>query len=141
MRFAQILLGALFAFFGATLLLEGSASAATKSSGAPLCDDRAASVYAEEPAPQPVDSGDVTQAPDGCKGSLVEADPTNAPSHDDLQRAPELSADPATLVGAPPAVPAIVLDGIAHPALDSSGPADEHRLNDNPPPRPIPWRG
>jgi hypothetical protein len=141
MRFAQIVLGALFAFLGATLVFESSAAASTKASGAPLCDDRAASVYAEEPAPQPVDSGDVTQTPDGCKGSLFEADPTNAPSHDDLQRGPELSADPATLVGAPPGVPAVVLDGAAYPTLDTSGPADEHRLNDNPPPRPIPWRG
>src|SRR5438309_2038881 len=89
-----LLLGVLLAFFGATLALEGSAAASTKTSGAPLCDDRAASVYAEEPAPQPVDSGDVTQTPDGCKGSGFEADPINAPSHDDLQRGPELSADP-----------------------------------------------
>jgi hypothetical protein len=144
MRFAQILLGALLAFFGATVLLEGRAKADEQQqhlSGAPFCDDRAASAYAAEPAPQPIDAGDITQAPDGCKTSFTSSDPATSSSHDDLQRGPELSADPATLVGAPPAVPAVIFGGEATPALVDVGPSEEHRLNDNPPPRPIPWRG
>src|SRR5205085_10983355 len=57
-RAVLVLLGALVAFFGATLLSERSAHASDNTASAPVCDDRAASAYAAEPAPQPIDAGD-----------------------------------------------------------------------------------
>lgn len=139
-RAVLVLLGALVAFFGATLLSERSAFASeTKTTSAPLCDDRAASAYAAEPAPQPIDAGDVTQAPESpCKALLVTGTASN--SKDDLSRTPEVPHDSSSLL---PAVPLMVPAAISMDAdrmIASGRPSDEHRQNDNPPPKPIPWR-
>lgn len=145
MRFRLVLalLAAIVAFFSATVLGErvASASALGLGSAAPLCDERGASAYAAEPAPQPVDeSGAFTQTPDGgCKSVLMAGGPASQ-SHDDLSRTPEVPHDSSALVPAVPVLVPVLLAGEAERALVTQSPGDEHRQNDNPPPKPIPWR-
>lgn len=145
LRVLLTLLAAFVAFFGASAIAErvahaGTLQAAPGHEGAPLCDARAASAYAAEPAPQPVDGGDVTQSPDsGCKSQVSVDDAT--PTHgDDLQRSPDAPTDHAALAVATLSVHDVVLAGPAPHVTVDDAPADEHRLTDNPPPRPIPWR-
>lgn len=136
-RAVLVLLGALLTFLGASVLSERVANASTND--APLCDERAASAYAAEPAPQPIDSGDVSATPESpCKALLTTGTASN--SKDDLSRTPEVPHDSNTLI---PAVPMLVPAAIgvdAERAIVTDRPSDEHRQNDNPPPRPIPWR-
>ncbi len=136
-RAVLVLLGALLTFLGASLLSERSALAAGTS--APLCDERAASAYANEPAPQPIESGDVTQGAESpCKAIL--AGGTTAPNKDDLSRTPEVPHDSSTLIPAAPMLVPAMIDSDAERLITIARPSDEHRQNDNPPPRPIPWR-
>lgn len=139
-RAVLVLLGALLTFLGASLLSERAAHAAGLSgSSAPLCDERAASAYANEPAPQPIESGDVTQSPESpCKAILASGE--TAPNKDDLSRTPEVPHDSSTLIPAAPMLVPAVIDSDAERAIVLERPSDEHRQNDNPPPRPIPWR-
>jgi hypothetical protein len=140
MPFRAVLVAAfaLFAFLGVSLLSARSAHAASNTD-APLCDERAASAYAEEPAPQPVDDGELNLATDACKTVLVNGAPVS--SNDDLQKSPPVAHDSQLLVpAAAMLIPAAVdTDGVR--AIVADRPSDEHRRNDNPPPRPIPWRG
>lgn len=150
MRFRVVLalLGAIVAFFGASMFGERAARAAehevalpaVPSAAAPLCDERGASAYAAEPAPQPIDDGAFTAPPDvGCKAVLSASGPASS-SHDDLSRTPEVGHDSSALLPAVPALVPIVLSGDAERAIVSQSPGDEHPQNDNPPPKPIPWR-
>lgn len=139
LRICVALLGTLVAFFAATVLLERGAHAADLS-GAPMCDERAASAYADDPAPQPVDGGEVDAAPDApCKAHLS-ASATVPSSRDDLSRTPEVPHDSnALLVVAVHVAPSV--EAAHSPRIGAIGrPTDEHRRNDNPPPKPIPWR-
>ena len=141
MRFRAVLvvLGALLCFLGVSALSERVASAAT-TNDAPLCDERAASAYAAEPAPQPVDGGEFAGVPDApCKALLTSGTPVD--TKDDLTRTPEVAHDSNWLIPpAPMMVPAAVSSD-AERAIVIGRPSEEHRLNDSPPPRPIPWRG
>lgn len=153
MRFRVVLalLGAIVAFFGASMLGERVASAAdhaghevalpaVPSAAAPLCDERGASAYAAEPAPQPIDEGSFNAPPDsGCKTVMSAAAPASS-SNDDLSRTPDVGHDSLALLPAVPALVPIVLSGDAERAVVSQSPGDEHPQNDNPPPKPIPWR-
>jgi hypothetical protein len=141
MRFRAVffVLGALLCFLGISMLGERAAHAAS-TNDAPLCDERAASAYAAEPAPQPVDGGDIERTPDaGCKAVLASGEPVS--SKDDLSRTPEVPHDSNWLIPSAPMLvyPAVSAD--AERAIVVDRPSDEHRLNDNPPPKPIPWRG
>jgi len=141
MRFRAVLvvLGALLVFLGISVLGSGVASAAT-TNDAPVCDDRAASAYAAEPAPQPIEAGDIDRLPDApCRAVLATGAPVD--SKDDLSRTPEVPHDSNWMIpaGAMMVPPAISTDAERAIAIDR--PSDEHRLNDNPPPKPIPWRG
>jgi hypothetical protein len=140
-RAVLVLLGALLAFVGASLLSTRSAHAASHpaSNTAPLCDERAASAYAAEPAPQPIESGDVTQSPESPCKAIMSGGAT-APNKDDLSRTPEVPHDSSTLIPAAPMLVPAVIDSDAARAIVIDRPSDEHRQNDNPPPRPIPWR-
>ena len=141
MRFRAVflVLGALLCFLGVSMLSERAAHAAT-TNDAPLCDERAASAYAAEPAPQPVDAGDIARMPDAsCKAVLTNGTPVD--SKDDLSRTPEVPHDSNWLL---PSSQCLVLPAVstdAERAIVVDRPSDEHRLNDNPPPKPIPWRG
>jgi hypothetical protein len=141
MRFRAVLvvLGALLCFLGISMLGERAANAASIND-APLCDERAASAYAAESAPQPVDAGEFDKVPDApCKTTLTGGTPID--SKDDLSRTPDVPHDFNMVI--PPAamlVPAaIATEG--ERAITIERPGDEHRFNDNPPPKPIPWRG
>jgi hypothetical protein len=141
MRFRAVLvvLGALLCFLGISMLSEGAARAAS-TNDAPLCDERAASVYAAEPAPQPIQGGDFARLPDaGCKAVLTSGTPVN--SKDDLSRTPEVAHDSNTLIPAAAMLVPAAISTDADRAIATDCPSDEHRLNDNPPPKPIPWRG
>jgi hypothetical protein len=140
-RVLVALFGALLAFFGATLFAESSAFAAKLShAAAPLCDERAASAYAAEPAPQPIDAGDITSTPDApCKAYLA-TDVPNAESQDDLHRVPDASHDATTILPLAISVEPAIGSDPATPAVVDDRPSDEHRRTENPPPRPIPWR-
>jgi len=161
MRFRVVLaafLGALVAFLGASVLGARVASAAGLGAGTtvvvavaqhhevalpstavPLCDERGASAFAAEPAPQPVDDGAFTQGPDnGCKVVLSAAAP--ASSNDDLSRTPEVAHDSSALLPAVPMLVPVAIEGDAERAIVIQSPGDEHPQNDNPPPKPIPWR-
>ena len=136
-RAVLVLLGALLTFMGASLLTERSARASTND--APLCDDRGASAYAADPAPQPIDAGDVTQTPESpCKAILAAANAS--PSKDDLSRTPEVGHDSNTLVPPAPMMVPVAISVEAERTIVLDRPSDEHRQNDNPPPKPIPWR-
>lgn len=144
MRFRVVLalLGALVAFFGVSLVAERVASAAPLAQGAPVCDDRGASAYAAEPDPLPVDGGDITAAPEGgCKTHAALSEAASSSSSDDLQRTPEPPQEATTLVPAPVEPPPAIASERAERALEDDGARDGHPQNDNPPPRPIPWRG
>ncbi len=140
------LFGAFLAFFGATFVAESSAfadaSTRTTHASAPLCDERAASAYATDPAPQPVDAGDIS-ASDGrdapCKAHLA-SDVPNVPSQDDLHRVPDASHDANTILPFSVSVEPAIGSDPAAPAIAIDRPSDEHRRTENPPPRPIPWR-
>lgn len=144
MRFRLVLalFGALVAFFSASVLGERVARAAeTSVSAAPLCDERGASAYAAEPAPQPVDDTAFTAPPDaGCKSVVATGGPASSSSQDDLSRTPEVGHDSTALVPAIPTLVPIVLSGDAERAVVVTSPGDDHPQNDNPPPKPIPWR-
>jgi hypothetical protein len=138
-RAVLVLLGALVAFLGASVLSERVARADVNTQNAPLCDDRAASVYAAEPAPQPIDAGEVTQTADaGCKAMLVSGSPIE--SKDDLSRTPEVPHDSNLLTPPTPMMVPAAIGIDAERAISIGRPSEEHRLNDNPPPKPIPWR-
>nr|MBI2392115.1 hypothetical protein [Deltaproteobacteria bacterium] len=154
LRVVLAVLGALIALFGASALTERVAHAATHAepalvheagspflagAAAPLCDERGASVYAAEPAPQPIEGGAVaatTEAP--CK-MIATAAPASS-SRDDLQRTPEVPHDSTVLLPAPlPAVVGAVMTDVAT-TLAIESPGDDHAKTDNPPPKPSPWR-
>jgi len=108
-------------------------------SGAPLCDDRAASTYGAEPAPLPVDAGFLGKGEGKCGTSLLAADVASSSSHDDLQRAPE---PPAESVVLPPTLPL----PSAQPPVAPVYPRpvgdvvdDATCETDSPPPKPVPW--
>lgn len=155
------LLGALAAFFVAFFGATGTAHAAATTSststslarpgayGAPLCDDRAASAYAAEPSPQPVDSGTIDAQKQGdpqpstpsCRSSRASLRiDSGTPVHgDDLQRSQPSARSVALL---PSSVsfdaPVAVDDSFDRCAAD--GARDGHVRIDSPPPRPSPWR-
>jgi hypothetical protein len=149
MRFRAVLavVAALVAFLSASILGERLARAEVRAnspfsgaSAAPLCDERGASAYAAEPAPQPIDGGAFVQAAEGgCKAALVSDGPAS-PSRDDLQRTPEVPHDSSALLPAVAALVPVALEGDVERAVLVPTPGDEHRQNDNPPPKPIPWR-
>ncbi len=144
MRFRVVLalLGALVAFFGVSLAAERIASAAPLAQGAPMCDDRGASAYAADPAPLPIEGGDITSAPDpGCQTPVAAAEAASSSSRDDLQRTPEPPHEPTTLAPLPAEPPPALVTERAERPIAHDGARDGHRQNDNPPPRPIPWRG
>ena len=100
----------------------------------------AASAYAAEPAPQPVDGGDIDRVPEApCKAVLSSGTPVD--SKDDLSRTPEVPHDTNWMVPPAPRMVPAAISGDAERAIVIDRPRDEHRLNDNPPPKPIPWRG
>lgn len=141
MRFRAVLvvLGALLCFLGISMLGERAAKAAS-ANDAPLCDERAASAYAAEPAPQPVDAGDIARTPEApCKTTLTGGTPID--SKDDLSRTPDVPHDSNLMVPAATMLVPAAVSTDAERAITIDRPSDEHRLNDNPPPKPIPWRG
>jgi len=108
-------------------------------SGAPLCDDRAASTYGAEPAPLPVDAGFLGKGDGKCGTSLLAVDVASSSSHDDLQRSPEPPVESVVLPGSlplPSALPPLV-PGFPRPVGDVVD--DASRETDSPPPKPVPW--
>lgn len=119
--------------------LQSAPLQADPRSGAPLCDDRAASTYGAEPAPLPVDAGFLGKGDGKCGTSLLAADVASSPSHDDLQRSPEPPAEAVVLPGTlplPPALPELV-STFPRPVGDVVD--DASRETDSPPPKPVPW--
>lgn len=110
--------------------------------GAPLCDDRAASVYGAEPAPLPVDAGVLSKGDGKCAtGALLAADVAASSSHDDLQRTPEppvesVALPPSGLQGLPDQ-PAFAPAKFPRPVGDVVD--DATAETDSPPPKPVPW--
>jgi hypothetical protein len=148
LRVLLSLLGALIVFLAATFVAERSAHAADfpLKSAAPLCDDRAASAYADEPAPQPVDAGDIVPGQDCRSGRLAASPAASSSSRDELQRRPEAPRETLSLVPSPIGLSPPVETIAAWSAHVENGPRDEHRRADPTPPRtngprPIPWRG
>jgi len=108
--------------------------------GAPLCDDRAASAYAAEPKPAPVEAGEVA-SDDTCRtgGAALHSSAATPAQGDDLNRVQPTARDLAILPAAIDLPRIVVLVAVLDHEV-TEGARDGYSLRDNPPPRPIPWR-
>jgi len=140
------LVGALLVFFGGTTLAKAASSLPSPGTwaaehAAPLCDDRGASAYAAEPAPQAADAGSIAWHSGDCWIDALLSGDRAAPSssHDDLQRTPPSARDTAVMPVVP-AIPKLALARILDWRTVDDGERDGFATADSPPPRPVPWR-
>lgn len=139
LKFLVAVLGAVLVFFGATAVAR--AATAGVPGGAPLCDDRGASAYAAEPTPQPVDSGTLSVSHDACASEAALAAATPASGHDDLQRVPPSARNVAAVAHPIELGISVFSERLVFESTGVDGARDGFAPTDNPPPRPVPWRG
>ena len=154
LRLVVAFVAALFAFLGwnggisaaraaqDSVATSGTAQPGTYASrhGAPLCDERAASSYAAEPAAPIVDGGEVDSTPfrECASASKLSAGVPTPDRGDDLHRTSPMPHEVATL---PPSLDvqfSVSVEALPRVSL-LADPRDGYARGDYIPPRPVPW--